>query len=80
MKQSSKEKYAEYSLRTKVNYELAKNRLKGYREQIVTDDSETGIVTRWEDTLALKKVSLDDFERRIKKFATPDNEDELTDK
>lgn len=32
IKQQSKEKYAEYSLRAKVKYDEAKSRLKGYRE------------------------------------------------
>jgi hypothetical protein len=45
--------------------------------QVIEDSSETGIVTAWENTLPFNKISLDDFERRIKKLVDSETGDEL---
>ena len=48
--------------------------------QNITDSSETGCITEFENTFVLQKVALDDFERRIKKLVDSSVGDEVTEK
>lgn len=76
--QKAKENYDVYKEQAKEKYEETKMRMQGYSVQVVNDTSETAIITKFESELPLCKMSLDDFERRIKKFVDADNREELT--
>ena len=42
--------------------------MKGYTVEKVEDKSETGFITDFEFTLPLKKIDIDEYERRLKKL------------
>jgi len=53
--------------------------IKGYRKPNIKDEHLTGMVTNWElDNLPLYCMSLDDYERRLKKLVDPSCEDLIT--
>ena len=52
--------------------------MKGYQITNITDSSETGVITEFENNLPLQKISLDDFERRIKKLGDSESGDEIS--
>ena len=77
-KQRTADGYAAAKEKARIKYDESKLRWKGYREQLVEDESETGIITKFEDKMVIKKVSIDEFDRRIKKFI--DGTEEITEK
>lgn len=48
------------------------------RPENISDTSQTSMITKFEEKLPLKKITITDFERRIKKFASPENADFIT--
>ena len=52
-------------------YEESKMKLQQYRPEKIDDNSKTKAVTKFEETLPLKKMTVEEFERRIKKFGVP---------
>lgn len=81
-KDFSKAKYFEakekYGPTLKEKYEEAKIKMQTYKPEKISDDSQTAMITKFEETLPLKKVTIQDFERRIKKFATPESPNLVT--
>ncbi len=49
---------------------------KVYHEK-VDDNSQTAMVTKFEETLPFRKLTIEEFERRIKKLADPSLPDQL---
>lgn len=59
--------------------EQTKLKMQGYTAtEPIVDTSETGPITRFEQGLSLTKISLTEFERRIKKLAYSDNSQCIT--
>ena len=50
-------------------YDETRLRMAGYQISNIVDTSTTGMITSFENEYPLQKVSLDDYERRIKKLA-----------
>ncbi len=50
-------------------------RAKGYKVDKVKDNSVTAFISEYEYRLPLGKISIDDFERRVKKLATQESGD-----
>ena len=42
-----------------------------YRPEKIEDNSQTVMVTKFEETIPLKKITIDEFERRLKKLIDP---------
>jgi hypothetical protein len=55
----------------KQKYEDARLKYKGYKAEKIFDSTETGFITDFEYTLPLKKIDIDEFERRLKKLVEP---------
>lgn len=49
-------------------YKAMQKRAEAIRAAIVFDDSDTAVITFYEERLLIKNVSLDDFEKRLKKL------------
>ena len=54
-----------------MNYDIARMYANGWVNESVTDDSAVAFVTEFEKGLPLRNISLDEFERRLKKLVTP---------
>ena len=54
-----------------MNYDIARMYANGWVNESVTDDSAVAFVTEFEKNLPLRNISLDEFERRLKKLVTP---------
>ncbi|CDW81305.1 UNKNOWN [Stylonychia lemnae] len=52
-------------------YEESKMKIQQYRPEKIDDNSKTKSITKFEETLPLKKMTVEEFERRIKKFGVP---------
>lgn len=76
----AKENYSAYKEKAREKYDEAKLKYKGYGVQQINDTSETGVITKFEFELPLTRVSLDEFERRVKKFvdSSGDQGEEIT--
>ena len=78
----SKHKYAEakekYGPQLKEKYEEAKMKMQSYRPEKIEDNSTTSMITRFEETIPLRRMTIDEYERRLKKLADPDSKDMLT--
>ena len=58
-----------------MNYDIARMYANGWVNESVTDDSAVAFVTEFEKNLPLRNISLDEFERRLKKLVTPAMQD-----
>ena len=78
----SKAKYGEYKEQygptIKEKYEEAKMKMQSYRPEKVDDTSQTSMITKFEEIIPLRRMTIDEYERRIKKLAEPDSKDVLT--
>lgn len=78
----SKQKYFEakeqYGPTLKEKYEEAKMKMQSYRPEKIDDNSQTAMITKFEETIPLRKMTIDEYERRIKKLADPALPDFLT--
>ena len=52
--------------------------MNGFSVPAIDDKSETGCITSFEQKLPLARISLLEFERRLKKLVDPGNDDEIT--
>ncbi len=68
-------KYAEAKekLGPKVNetVEVAKMKLQSLKPEKIEDNTQTVMITKFEETLPLRKITIDEFERRLKKLIDP---------
>lgn len=78
-KTSIKEKVAEAKITyaSQIEYSnqkinTAKYKVKGYSVPQIIDESEAGHITKFEYTLPLAFMDIDEFEKRIKKLGGPD--------
>ena len=51
-----------------MNYDIARMYANGWVIESVTDDSAVSFITEFEKGLPLRNISLDEFERRLKKL------------
>ena len=75
MKASMARKYSEAKVKYGPEVERMKRKaeekrmtLKGYSVDKIEDTSATGFITEFEFYLPLKKIDIDDYERRLKKL------------
>eukprot|EP00347_Sterkiella_histriomuscorum_P010838 403374731 len=59
-------------------YEEGKMKLQSYRPEIILDNSQCSMVTKFEQTFPLKSMTIDEYERRIKKLADPSSNDTIS--
>lgn len=64
--------------RAQLKYEETRLKYGKYKADAVSDDTPTNIITHFETTLPLRKIDIDEYERRLKKFASPESGDVLT--
>ena len=64
--------------RAKINYDIARMYANGWVNESVTDQSEMSFITLFEKELPLRNISLNEFERRLKKLVTPAMKDMTT--
>lgn len=74
----AKDKYTDAESKAFKQYQDTLLKAKGYLPSTVKDQSEFGSVTDFENGLAVQRVTIDDFERRIKKFADQELGDLIT--
>jgi hypothetical protein len=55
----------------KEKYADVRVKAKGYKVEKINDTSETGFITDWEFNLPIRKIDIDDYERRLKKLIDP---------
>lgn len=81
-KEYSKVKYYEakekYGPTLQEKYEEAKMKMQSFRPEKINDSSQTAMITKFEENIPLRKMTIDEFERRIKKLADPESKDQLT--
>lgn len=53
-------------------------KMQSYRPEKIEDNSTTSMITRFEETIPLRRMTIDEYERRLKKLADPDSKDMLT--
>lgn len=51
--------------------ELAKMKMSTYRPEKIEDNSQTVMITKFEETIPLRKMTVDEFERRLKNLIDP---------
>ena len=61
-----------------MHYDIARMYANGWVNESVTDNSKIAFITEFEKMLPLRNISLIEFERRLKKLATPSMEDKVT--
>ncbi len=61
----------------KQKYEDARLKYKGYKVEKISDSGELGFITDFEFELPLKKVDIDEYERRLKKLVEPGSNDTI---
>lgn len=49
-----------------------------YGAESISDSSELGFISAFEQTLPLKKIDIDEFERRLKKLVDSSNKDTIS--
>lgn len=76
--QQARLSYDVYKEKARDKYEETKMKMQGYSVQPINDTSDTGVITKFEQELPLAKISLDDYERRIKKFVDAEHREELS--
>ncbi len=59
-------------------YEEARLKYGKYKNENIDDSTPLSMITKFENALPLKKIDIDEFERRLKKLANPDCENMLT--
>lgn len=64
--------------KAKINYDIARMYANGWVIESVTDDSKIKFITEFEKDLPLRNISLNEYERRLKKLATPAMEDYIS--
>lgn len=62
----------------KEQYEIAKMKMLQYKPEVIEDKSATCMITKFEESLPLKKMTIDEFERRLKKLVDPTCQDKIT--
>lgn len=77
-KEKTKELYGKVSKSAKKKYSYARLKLKGYKFNYNTDDSETQKITVMENNLPLCSVALDDFESRLQNFYLREKTNKMT--
>lgn len=77
-KEKSKELYGKVSKSARKKYSYARLKLKGYKFNNNTDDSETAKITVMENNLPVCSVALDDFESRISDFYLREKTNKIT--
>ena len=55
----------------KINYDIARMYANGWVNEAVKDASQIKFITEFEKDLPLRNMSLNEFERRLKKLVTP---------
>ena len=68
---AAQEDYGPSLDRAKINYDIARMYANGWVIETVTDNSQIKFITEFEKDLPLRNISLNEFERRLKKLATP---------
>ena len=63
--------YAPQLDKMKMNYDIARMYSNGWVNETVNDESELAFITAFERDLPLRNISLQEFERRLKKMVTP---------
>lgn len=48
------------------------------RPEIISDDTQCSMITKFEQTFPLKTMTIDEYERRIKKLADPNSNDTIS--
>ncbi len=61
-----------------MRYEETRLKYGKYKADLVIDDTPTKIITHFEATLPFRKIDIDEFERRLKKLASPETGDVIT--
>ena len=64
--------------KAKINYDIARMYTNGWTNETVIDDGELKFITAFERDLPLRNISLQEFERRLKKMVTPAQKDMTT--
>ena len=55
----------------KINYDISRMYANGWINETVRDDSQIKFITEYEKDLPLRNISLNEYERRLKKLVTP---------
>ena len=55
----------------KINYDIARMYSNGWINETIVDNSSIKFITEFEKDLPLRNISLNEFERRLKKLVTP---------
>jgi len=77
--EEAKVRYSSQLETARIKYDQAKLRVHGYEVPRADDRSPVGCVTRWElHALPLYKISIDDYERRLKKLVDKDSKDQIS--
>ena len=61
----------------KSGYNSAKNRAQGFKPQYVDDTGPTGCITKFQLGLPFSKITLNEYERRLKKLIDKEHGDEI---
>lgn len=65
---------------TRDTVEVSRMRMQGYKVQQIEDTSLMAPVTKWQQTLPLSRMTLNEYERRLKKLLDHSNGDEINKK
>lgn len=67
----AQEDYGPQLDRMKINYDISRMYANGWINETVVDNSKIKFITEFENDLPLRNMSLNEYERRLKKLCTP---------
>ena len=76
--EKAKHDYAPQIDNAKVNYDIARMYANGWTNEAVVDTTRTKFITEFEKMLPLRNISLNEYERRLKKLVTPKMQDKAS--
>lgn len=66
-----------YGPSVKEQYEIAKMKMQQYKPEKIEDNTQTQMITKFEESLPLKRMTIDEFERRLKKLVNPNCQNKI---